>query len=80
VPAVMRSTRWVLRENGGGCNETVCGSLSFDPIVLVPTDSCFLGMSPKSFFTSQVGDMLGEIQAASSGGLFYYSSAGVIIS
>ena len=31
-------------------------------VVLVPTDFLFLGMVAKSFFTSQVGDMLGEIK------------------
>jgi uncharacterized membrane protein len=33
-------------------------------IVLVPLDFLFLGMVAKGFFTSQVGDMLGEIRLA----------------
>ena len=31
-------------------------------IVIIPVDFLFLGMVAKSFFTSQVGDMLGEIR------------------
>ncbi len=33
-------------------------------IVLVPIDFLFLGIVAKGFFTSQVGDMLGEIRPA----------------
>jgi uncharacterized membrane protein len=33
-------------------------------IVLVPIDFLFLGLVAKGFFTSQVGDMLGEIRLA----------------
>src|ERR1700754_170616 len=33
-------------------------------IVIIPIDFLFLGMIAKSFFTSQVGDMLGEIKLA----------------
>jgi len=33
-------------------------------IVLVPTDFLFLGIIAKGFFTSEVGDMLGEIKLA----------------
>ena len=33
-------------------------------IVLVPTDFLFLGIIAKGFFTSEVGDMLGEIRLA----------------
>ncbi len=33
-------------------------------IVLVPVDFLFLGIFAKGFFTSQVGDMLGEIRLA----------------
>ncbi len=33
-------------------------------IVLIPIDFLFLGTVAKSFFTSQVGDMLGEIRLA----------------
>jgi uncharacterized membrane protein len=33
-------------------------------IVLVPIDFLFLGMVAKGFFTSEVGDMLGEIRLA----------------
>jgi uncharacterized membrane protein len=32
--------------------------------VLIPIDFLFLGLIAKSFFTSQVGDMLGEIRLA----------------
>ena len=31
-------------------------------IVLIPVDFLFLGTVAKSFFSSQVGDMLGEIR------------------
>ena len=31
-------------------------------IVLIPIDFLFLGIVAKGFFTSQVGDMLGEIR------------------
>jgi uncharacterized membrane protein len=33
-------------------------------IVIIPIDFLFLGMIAKNFFTSQVGDMLGEIKLA----------------
>jgi uncharacterized membrane protein len=33
-------------------------------IVLIPVDFLFLGLVAKSFFTTQVGDMLGEIRLA----------------
>jgi uncharacterized membrane protein len=33
-------------------------------IVLIPIDFLFLGMAAKGFFTSEVGDMLGEIRLA----------------
>jgi len=33
-------------------------------IVIVPIDFLFLGLFAKSFFTSQVGDMLGEVRLA----------------
>lgn len=33
-------------------------------IVLIPVDFLFLGTVAKSFFTSQVGDMLGELRLA----------------
>ena len=33
-------------------------------IVLIPIDFLFLGLVAKGFFTSQVGDMLGEIRLA----------------
>ncbi len=33
-------------------------------IVLIPIDFLFLGMVAKGFFTSEVGDMLGEIRLA----------------
>ena len=33
-------------------------------IVLIPVDFLFLGVVAKGFFTSQVGDMLGEIRLA----------------
>ena len=33
-------------------------------IVLIPVDFLFLGIVAKGFFTSQVGDMLGEIRLA----------------
>jgi uncharacterized membrane protein len=33
-------------------------------IVIIPVDFLFLGIIAKSFFTSQVGDMLGEIKLA----------------
>ena len=33
-------------------------------IVIIPIDFLFLGIVAKGFFTSQVGDMLGEIRLA----------------
>ena len=33
-------------------------------IVLIPIDFLFLGLAAKGFFTSEVGDMLGEIRLA----------------
>jgi uncharacterized membrane protein len=48
-------------------------------VVLVPTDFLFLGMVAKSFFTSQVGDMLGEIKLLPAVVFYLLYVAGVII-
>jgi uncharacterized membrane protein len=47
-------------------------------IVLVPVDFLFLGMVAKGFFTSEVGDMLGEIKLAPAI-LFYLLYVGGIL-
>jgi uncharacterized membrane protein len=47
-------------------------------IVIVPIDFLFLGTVAKSFFTSQVGDMLGEIRLAPAI-LFYLLYVGGIL-
>jgi len=47
-------------------------------IVLVPIDFLFLGLAAKGFFTSQVGDMLGEIRFAPAI-LFYLLYVGGIV-
>ena len=48
-------------------------------IVMVPLDFLFLGLVAKGFFTSQVGDMLGEIRLAPAI-LFYLAYAiGILI-
>jgi uncharacterized membrane protein len=47
-------------------------------IVLVPVDFLFLGMVAKGFFTSEVGDMLGEIRLAPAI-LFYLLYVGGIL-
>jgi uncharacterized membrane protein len=47
-------------------------------IVLVPIDFLFLGLAAKGFFTSQVGDMLGEIRLAPAI-LFYLLYVGGIV-
>ena len=48
-------------------------------VVLVPTDFLFLGMVAKSFFTSEVGDMLGEIKLLPAVVFYLLYVAGVII-
>ena len=48
-------------------------------VVLVPTDFLFLGMVAKNFFTSQVGDMLGEIKLLPAVVFYLLYVAGVII-
>jgi hypothetical protein len=40
------------------------GGLQWTLIVLIPVDFLFLGVVAKGFFTSQVGDMPGEIRLA----------------
>src|SRR6202011_1149409 len=54
-----------------GCMRDACGRGSREPdiglylatlIVMVPVDLVFLGLVAKGFFTSEVGDMLGEIR------------------
>ena len=47
-------------------------------IVIVPIDFLFLGLVAKGFFTSQVGDMLGEIRLAPAI-LFYLLYVGGIL-
>ena len=48
-------------------------------IVIVPIDFLFLGTVAKSFFTSQVGDMLGEIRLAPAVLFYLLYVAGVLI-
>jgi uncharacterized membrane protein len=48
-------------------------------IVLVPIDFLFLGVVAKSLFTSQVGDMLGEIRPAPAILFYLLYVAGVLI-
>lgn len=48
-------------------------------IVLVPADFLFLGIIAKGFFTSQVGDMLGEIRLAPAILFYLLYVAGVLI-
>jgi uncharacterized membrane protein len=50
------------RKRAGGSREPVRCSLSGDLIILIPIDFLFLGLVAKGFFTSEVGDMLGEIR------------------
>jgi uncharacterized membrane protein len=47
-------------------------------IVLIPIDFLFLGLAAKGFFTSEVGDMLGEIRLAPAI-LFYLLYVGGIV-
>lgn len=47
--------------------------------VLVPADFLFLGVIAKGFFTSQVGDMLGEIRLAPAILFYLLYVAGVLI-
>lgn len=47
-------------------------------IVIVPIDFLFLGIVAKGFFTSQVGDVLGEIRPLPAV-LFYLYVAGILI-
>jgi uncharacterized membrane protein len=46
-------------------------------IVLVPVDFRFLGIVAKGFFTSEVGDMLGEIRLAPA--ILFYLSWGSFV-
>ncbi len=48
-------------------------------IVLIPIDFLFLGTVAKSFFSSQVGDMLGEIRLAPAILFYLLYVAGVLI-
>src|SRR5450755_3701017 len=48
-------------------------------IVLVPIDFLFLGLVAKGFFTSQVGDMLGEIRLAPAILFYLLYVAGILI-
>src|ERR1700689_4519655 len=48
-------------------------------IVLVPVDFMFLGLVAKGFFTSQVGDMLGEIRLAPAILFYLLYVAGILI-
>ena len=48
-------------------------------VVLVPADFLFLGVVAKGFFTSQVGDMLGEIRLAPAILFYLLYVAGVLV-
>jgi uncharacterized membrane protein len=48
-------------------------------IVFVPVDLLFLGIVAKSFFTSQVGDMLGDIRLAPAVLFYLLYVAGVVV-
>jgi uncharacterized membrane protein len=48
-------------------------------IVLLPVDFLFLGVVAKGFFTSQVGDMLGEIRPAPAILFYLLYVAGILI-
>jgi uncharacterized membrane protein len=48
-------------------------------IVLIPIDFLFLGTVAKSFFTAQVGDMLGEIRLAPAILFYCLYVAGILI-
>src|ERR1700720_3437650 len=48
-------------------------------IVMVPIDFLFLGLVAKSFFASQVGDMLGEIRPAPAILFYLLYVAGILI-
>lgn len=48
-------------------------------VVLVPIDFLFLGMVAKGFFSSQVGDMLGEIRPAPAVLFYLIYVSGVLI-
>ena len=48
-------------------------------VVLIPIDFLFLGLVAKGFFTSQVGDMLGEIRLAPAILFYLLYVAGILI-
>jgi uncharacterized membrane protein len=48
-------------------------------IVLIPVDFLFLGTVAKGFFTSQVGDMLGEIRLAPAILFYLLYIAGIVV-
>ncbi len=48
-------------------------------IVMLPLDLLFLGIVAKSFFTSQVGDMLGEVRLAPAVLFYCLYIAGILI-
>jgi uncharacterized membrane protein len=48
-------------------------------IVLIPVDFLFLGFVAKGFFTSEVGDMLGEIRPAPAVLFYLLYVAGILI-
>jgi uncharacterized membrane protein len=48
-------------------------------VVLIPIDFLFLGLVAKGFFTSQVGDMLGEIRLAPAILFYLLYVAGILV-
>lgn len=48
-------------------------------VVIIPIDFLFLGVIAKGFFTSQVGDMLGEIRPAPAALFYLLYVAGILI-
>ena len=48
-------------------------------IVIVPIDFLFLGLFAKGFFTSQVGDMLGEVRLAPAILFYLLYVAGILV-
>ena len=48
-------------------------------VVLIPVDFLFLGLVAKGFFSSQVGDMLGEVRLAPAILFYLLYIAGIVI-
>src|SRR5579871_2301619 len=77
--SLMRTTSGMSRKSGRDILQRYAVLYLATLIVLIPIDFLFLGTIAKSFFTAQVGDMLGEIRLAPAILFYLLYVAGILV-